>query len=242
MICQSCSVVSNCLFLNDQWLTIPVDSCDTQNGYYCNLNDRGCSNSTGPCNPVGHETNFVCNTEGIFPDPYDCQVYHICFQTGPNYVAINMNCPGNSAFSPQSNECTSLLTDSVCTEPQFLCTNAGDQAAWPGNNNIFYMCIAANVNGERILYPVLFRCPSRQIFNGVTCVANESITTNPDNPDPPTSENPDNFVCQSRGLFPDPTNCQFFFICDSNLVSTRNECPANSFFDVNSGGCIRGTC
>lgn len=246
LFCQTCEILSTCLLLNNVWHTVIVKTCDAVAGEFCNVNDGGCSSAAGPCNPIGHENNFVCNTEGLFPDPYDCQMYHLCFKptSSPNFLAINMRCPGSSAFSAKTNECTARLGDEICTQQQFLCTYAGEQNPWPGNANIFYVCVAStSIAGERVLFPLLFRCPPFEQHNGDRCVYVEDTTTeDPNETTTPSSIPPPIIFCTESGMFPDPVNCRSFFTCDYNLVLEHWTCQTGSYFDAASRSCVRGTC
>ncbi|XP_058832937.1 uncharacterized protein LOC131690884 [Topomyia yanbarensis] len=233
IICFDCKTPAQCVFVNNGWRPMPFDDCDADEGYFCNVHDGGCSQRVGPCNPAGQDGNFVCNTVGVFPDPFDCQIYHMCYQNGQNLVAINMGCD-NTAFSPATGDCSLPRNDSICATLQWNCTQAGEMNAWPGNNNIYYLCVAGVSNGIRVYYPELFRCNANQVFSGGRCVDRQTVPSLP--------EDDDSYICDSPGLFPDSNNCRFYYSCDGNLNSQHLECPAGTFFKPETVECVTGTC
>ncbi|CAD7083291.1 unnamed protein product [Hermetia illucens] len=253
LICQSCQLLATCVQVNDKWMTVPVETCNEELGFYCNLNERGCSNLTGPCYPFGFEGNFACTTEGVFPDPYDCQKYHMCYKAGSTLVSANINCGGDRAYSASTGDCSVTVYDKICTEQQYICENAGDSGAWPGNNNIFYICKATMENDAKILYPTLYRCASGEVFNGARCVqkggtGSVSPTVKPGgsggssgSSSRPTSI-PGEFICTERGLQADPSDCRSYYFCSLNGTARRFTCPLNSYFNLNTKSCVFGRC
>ena len=235
LICQSCESMATCVRINNNWIAIPVEACNTDDGFYCNLDYKGCSNETGPCRPLGHEENFPCTAEGVFPDPYDCQKYHLCFFEGNTLVAANINCGSDKAFSAASGDCSLNTSNVVCKRRQYTCNRAGDSASWPGNLNIFYVCMAKLDNGNRVIFPTLYRCASGEVFNGRDCVARGDFTG---------SINPIGgpFECTRVGLHEDPFNCRSYYYCDSKLRSMKYTCPSNSHYDAIRRTCVRGAC
>ncbi|XP_039433649.1 uncharacterized protein LOC120416053 [Culex pipiens pallens] len=227
IICSDSSTVSYCILNGGQWREIPFDSCNTEEGFFCNKQDGGCSQRIGPCHPENQEGVFVCSSEGVFPNPFDCRTYHMCYVNAGNMVSIQIQCQ-NSAFSPTTNQCSLSLDHEVCLEPQWSCERAGDIGGWPGTDNLYYIC----VNTAGVLSPRLFRCDPNHVFEEGRCVEGSSDTTN----------SPGGFQCQSPGLSRDPSDCTRYFYCDMNLDSQHLQCPVGTIFDVASVSCVRGTC
>lgn len=173
---------------------------------------------------------FIIIAASIYsPDPHNCQGYHLCFPSGPTMIAVNIQCGGNYAFNPITNDCSLDTMNPICSGNQFTCNNVGDMGAWPLNPNIYYMCMAAN-GPTRILFPTLFRCPIGQIFMAGQCAI------------PNGNGNGNLFNCNKAGLFPDPYDCHAYFHCDGLLRSQRIVCPIGTYFNVITLGCIRGVC
>lgn len=237
LICQGCDLLARCVRIDGTWQTIPVETCNTEDGYYCNLATKGCSNATGPCHPLGFEGNFACTSEGVFPDPYDCQRYHMCYRAGNTLVSANIECGGNRAFSAATGDCSLTLDDDICTANQYLCNNSGDSRAWSGNMNIFFICKASFEQGQRILYPAMYRCASGEVFDGHDCVPKDVEVYHT-----PVTEEVYTFYCEKSGLFQDLLNCQSYYYCDSTLKWKKYTCPAKAYFNNRTKSCIRGQC
>ncbi|XP_055537968.1 uncharacterized protein LOC129725785 [Wyeomyia smithii] len=231
-ICMTCRTAAQCLFINGEWRPQPFEDCDEDNGFYCNVLERGCSQNVGACSP-GQEGSFVCNTEGVFPNPFDCQRYHLCRQEQQNMVSINMVCD-TMAFSAATGDCSLHRNDTICTTLQWSCSRAGEMNSWPGNNNIYYLCIVDTQS--RALYPQLYRCSGDQIFNDGRCMDRQGVSSTT----PPDEDN--SYRCESAGLFPDPIDCRFYYFCDINLNSQHLQCPAGTIFQSSTASCVVGTC
>lgn len=238
LICYSCSVVATCVRINDEWQTIPVAECDNDEGMYCNIRQGGCSDLAGPCNSVGHKQNFVCSSVGIFPDPYDCQKYHFCQQSGNSLGAINVECGGNSAFNPENGQCSLNLNSDVCLEDQYQCERVGQQAAWPGNSNIFYVCKLEVTGNTSHLYPALYRCGPEETFNGTICVRGEEAAGT--TVGPPTGI--PTYDCPAFGLYPIAWDCHSYYFCNNDLMPVVYHCPENTYFNATFLSCMRGSC
>jgi len=232
-VCMDCSVLARCVYRNNGWDTIPLEYCDAGQGLYCHANEQRCSANPGPCNPGAGQGggNFICTDAGVFPDPFNCQMYHMCFPSGPNMISVNVLCGGNFAFNPITNDCSLDMTSPVCRGSQFTCNNVGDMGPWPLNPNIYYMCMASGNGGGtiRVLFPTLFRCPIGEVFRGGQCGLPNGIGGNLYN-------------CQRAGLFPDPYDCHAYFHCDGLLRAQHIICPTGTYFNVITLGCIRGVC
>lgn len=234
LICQDCSLLARCVRINSRWPTIPVELCDNDAGEYCNVAAGGCSNATGPCNPLGYEGNFSCTSEGVFPDPYDCQKYHMCYRVGDTKVSTKIECGHDHAFSAATGDCSLSLKDEVCTKSQYKCDHTGESHEWPGNSNIFYICHATIDIGQRILYPIIYRCGPREKFDGNDCVKRDRNLGNKGAREP--------FKCRKSGLFGDANDCKSYYKCDLLLRLMRYTCEHGSHFDNRTKACMQGMC
>lgn len=256
-ICESCDLLSTCVRHSNGWVNIPVETCDTQNGFYCNARLGGCSNATGPCHPFSFEGNFPCTSHGIFPDPYDCQKYHMCYFVGPTLVSASVDCGSDKAFNPATGQCSVTIEHAVCNQKQFNCQNAGDAHAWPMSPNIFYICKATSNQDKRVLYPTLYRCEDGELFDGYFCRAggqNSSLSnmasstfgfTTPALPVVTQTEKIPSAtrVCSEAGLFADTEDCRKYFYCSAiNGTLKLMECPPGTYFNEGSSSCTFGDC
>ncbi|XP_050334111.1 uncharacterized protein LOC126761774 [Bactrocera neohumeralis] len=261
-ICESCELLSTCVRNSSGWMTIPIEICDTAKGFYCNSRAGMCSNSTGPCHPFAMDGNFPCTSQGIFPDPYDCQKYHMCYFAGVTLVAVTLECYGNKAFNAASGQCTATLQDSICLLPQFQCDNVGDAHPWPNSPNVFYICRALSQQDERVLYPSLYRCSDGEVFNGYGCQqGNTQVDITTSSPaatvtavtavtaisgsgtGTTTTVSPSTGRCSVAGLSADPEDCTKYYYCSAvNGVQRRRSCPSGTHFSTQYVSCVLGAC
>ncbi|XP_037939879.1 uncharacterized protein LOC119672810 [Teleopsis dalmanni] len=256
-ICESCELLSTCVNHSSGWVNIPVESCDTQNGFYCNARLSMCSNITGPCHPFGSQNNFPCTTQGIFPDPYDCQKFHMCYFVESALVAANVECGGDKAFNAATGQCSLTIQDEICQKEQFECEKSGDAHAWPSNPNIFYICKAtSNQNSEQLFYPTLYRCADGEIFDGYYCRVMRPIEPTTTTTTTTTSTISTSGVsttvttpstlprtCTNVGLTADPDDCHKYFYCSAvNGEKRHMECPRGTYYNPQLVSCTIGNC
>ncbi|EDV96806.1 uncharacterized protein LOC6556437 [Drosophila grimshawi] len=251
-ICESCELLATCVQHSNGWVNIPVESCDVANGYYCNLRLGACSNATGPCHPIGIVGNFQCTSQGIFPDPYDCQKYHMCYFVGATLVAAAVDCGNDKAFDARTGQCSMTLQSSVCTQPQYYCPKVGFVAAWPSNPNIFYVCkstVNQNLNDTVVIYPSLHRCNDGEIFSNFVCSpGNGGMLPPPVDPVDPVDPNDNGFTvmpiqCEHVGLIADMDDCRKYYYCSALNGQMRHlECPAGTHYRPEQSACVLGTC
>ncbi|XP_050093883.1 uncharacterized protein LOC126576620, partial [Anopheles aquasalis] len=233
LICPNCNTAAVCVKVGSNWETVLVEACNSDEGLFCNEFEGGCSTSVGSCNPLGQDGTFECNTPGVFPDPFNCRLYHMCFQNGNNPVTISMDC-GGAVFSPATGDCSLPLNDTICRTPQFNCTFTGQMNSWPGNNNIYYICATETNNGNRVLRPRLYRCPANEMFQDGRCIQRDWSNL------PPGAIIP--YECERVGLFPDHTHCRYYYACNADLVAERLQCPDGAFFNPSILACVLGSC
>ncbi|XP_034658818.1 uncharacterized protein LOC117895346 [Drosophila subobscura] len=251
-ICESCELLATCVRHSNGWVNIPVESCDVANGYYCNARQGSCTNDTGPCHPFGIEGNFQCTSQGIFPDPYDCQKYHMCYFVGATLVAAAVDCGNEKAFDASTGQCTLTLQDPVCLQSQYHCPHAGYVAPWPTNSNIFYVCkstVNQNLNDTTVIYPSLHRCNDGEIFVDFVCRASSNVLPQfPSQPETPVDPNDNEFsvmpsTCQHVGLIADMDDCHKYYYCSALNGSLRHmQCPDGTYYRPEQSSCILGTC
>ncbi|XP_014102993.2 uncharacterized protein [Bactrocera oleae] len=257
-ICESCELLSTCVRNSSGWMIIPIEICDTAKGYYCNSRHGMCSNSTGPCHPFAMDGNFPCTSQGIFPDPYDCQKYHMCYFAGVTLVSVTLECFGNKAFNVATGQCTATLQDPICLLPQFQCDKVGDAHAWPNSPNFFYICRALSQQDERVLYPSLYRCSDGEVFNGYACqqgnIQLETTTTAPiavttvvtlngSDTDSSSTATPASGRCSMAGLSANPNDCTSYYYCSAvNGIQSQRKCPSGTHFSTQYASCVFGAC
>nr|CAD7203907.1 unnamed protein product [Timema douglasi] len=152
---EDCRTVYQCLDGSPDFQEIILERCDTGNGYFCSSVLGKCSGTfSSTCPPAGY--SFSCTSLGIFPDPYDCAAYHLCFGSSSDIQHSYQTCENGWLYDPAYNTC--IIEAEKCLEdPVPTCKESGQ--AGPINNNpvIYYVCEETTDGGY--LYPVLFACP-----------------------------------------------------------------------------------
>lgn len=234
-VCHAdCKSVAWCLNTGDKWETIITETCGEDE--FCNQVNGTCSSEIDFCDDSNEESNFSCMTEGLFPDPFNCHKYYVCYQPQgtQNIVAVSFNCPLGLAFNVKSNKCSSIDGKNEC-KPLLRCSRPGEMHAWPYNDNIFYMCIKQ----DNSLYPSLTRCENGYVFRNGVCIKEVGKIMQ----DAPlivtTTQRPT--ICKDSRRYPDPNDCHMYYFCSGpGQKIAHYKCPAGSYYKLNS--CVLGKC
>ncbi|KAF5308068.1 hypothetical protein FQR65_LT06443 [Abscondita terminalis] len=137
--CNGCRNVVYCTSDETGKWTIETEyTCPT--GQVCLNGDCGISNKC----PVPSYAEFKCNTDGIFPDPGDCQSYHICsLPSGDDQGCIKQKkCEGSGyGYDPLTTLCKVKLTSAGCvTNNVPTCTRMFEKGPIPLNPSLYYEC------------------------------------------------------------------------------------------------------
>ncbi|CAD7077955.1 unnamed protein product [Hermetia illucens] len=131
-----------------------------------------CEEQNGICIPAYTVGNrFDCQGEGIFPDPYQCGTYYVCYFNDGRMNKILARCPKGKYYSVVTNTCSleEYKLQPSCPRP-FVCEYPGQIGVWPRNRNIYYICALYPDSRSPYLYPKVFRCLEDMQFNGTQCV------------------------------------------------------------------------
>lgn len=166
-ICKNCNQTKVCIDLGGgDFDELDGDECDIENKEYC-LNGN-CTNATNQHCPPREQPAFPCKSIGVFPDPFDCQVFHVCCEDEANSSSSIHNCENKFAYDPLTTYCKIPLSSNICPErpPVPTCTRSGERGALTMNKTIYFIC--TKING--VLYPVQYLCPNGRYFVGDQCV------------------------------------------------------------------------
>ncbi|XP_055377105.1 uncharacterized protein LOC129609205 [Condylostylus longicornis] len=250
--CDGCSKMVYCIKpIGADWITEEIGQCDENKNLYCNELYKNCS-STKNCssNDVTEvDLVFNCKNEGIFPNPYDCKTYFICSKDSKSSSLSKdyIKCPDGYAFNPMSNLCNERYDNNELCKRQYKCNAVYDIAAWPTNNNIFYVCKEGRfgVSNEKFLYPELYSCEPDKIFDNQLqkCASEDEIiaTTTNQNNESTATPTPSPTECLKGGIFEDPNNCRGYIYCTFQLRKILKLCPNNSHFNKTLSACVPGS-
>lgn len=167
-MCDSCDLLVTCIRDDEGFHKLPQETCAP---------DRTClgARCTSERNPICEEQlPFPCNDIGVFPDPFDCQIFHFCVPEDGGLKNYSMRCEGSFAYHAGSTFCQTRLENNVCFEyinqfPVDLCLYSGQTASLIQNPSIYYVC-AQFSSDNPILYPFLFVCPHGGAYYNYECV------------------------------------------------------------------------
>nr|CAD7446533.1 unnamed protein product [Timema bartmani] len=106
-----CNRVELCLDTGTSLDLIVMTKC-VKGQTSCNLSLRSCT-SISDCHPV---IPFKCNMQGVFPDPYNCTLYHYC--ANREAIPVTTRCGEGLAYDASTYACDLSVTSSVCRSNQ----------------------------------------------------------------------------------------------------------------------------
>lgn len=168
---------------------------------------RSCRDDTGYCenegnyNCINSEPERVqCQSEGNFPDPYDCKKYFICvLKPDGEFDKYTRECSGSYVYDPFIKKCEKKVEK--CASSVSICNSELESGPISGNLNIFYKCIRANVTVGYNYVPQMYDCPENFFYNGTSCVDREFTGLG------------DNKKCIEIGRFPSADSCYHYNTC-----------------------------
>lgn len=173
---------------------------------------------TRPVNPRCIErSNFHCTSEGIFPNPSNCQQYNRCTRgSGTIIDGTTHYCAPGYVFNPNSPETLSCRRSILCI--RLDCTrNAQKFIAYGLTGHYYAFCPSATD------IPIMFKCPDNHI-------ADMTKT-------PPVC----NFKCTKEGLVAHPFDNTKYYSCVYDvfrrLIASVMECSGNTRFVAGENIC-----
>ncbi|KAJ8896837.1 hypothetical protein PR048_002183 [Dryococelus australis] len=170
---DDCKMVYQCLGKPPNYNLVTLERCDKTKHYFCSLSLGKCSSTFAlTCPPPDYR--FKCTSIGIFPDPYDCAVFHMCHSGSNSVVDSEERCESGWLYSVEHHSCR--IEANTCQEdpvPQCL-VNA--QSGKLKNAAYYYECSASD--GGLFLYPTIYQCPHGGIYSDELhqCVKNTTLT------------------------------------------------------------------
>lgn len=166
-MCRNCKQAIYCIEgANGEFTEFETETC---------VLNQTCFNGNGTCttapNPGCDEVvkiPFPCNSKGMFPDPFNCKVYHICCNLGKS---DENTCDKDYGYDPLTTYCKIPLIESACARtPIPACKNAGQVGAVDKNPSIYYICqLKTTTDNKKVLYPMQFLCPNGKHFINNHC-------------------------------------------------------------------------
>ena len=155
--CYNCSAAPICVPLPNHvnYSLGPYTCADVdEKKPYCN--NGVCSNLPGDRCPPEDQDTFTCTGGGLFPDPNDCQKFHIC----GNGTVVSYTCSSNYVYSHAKEGCARRNVTTDCAVMKCRNTTVLEYVVYPKDANVYGIC----VRGE----PTLFKCSDEDEFDTKT--------------------------------------------------------------------------
>ncbi|XP_014241412.1 uncharacterized protein LOC106662118 [Cimex lectularius] len=158
--CASCTEAAFCVgtgtLKNGQRVVTPVTTITCRPGEVC-VEMLGCVSDK---NRFCTKGEFTCTDQGLFPDPYDCRMFHSCAFLNGAFLQDDVRCLAG-AYSSKTGTCGYPLNSATClNKPVPHCKQEFEVGAVPSNPNLYYVCVKKG----KTLSPSLFRCPGGRKF------------------------------------------------------------------------------
>lgn len=127
------------------------NSCTSPNGFCDSTLNQCASSRPADCTEAG--TNFICPSEGFFPDPTDCTISMFCDST---LKAEVYKCPDGYVYDALNGYCKRKVYTTDCVTMK--CTTANVFIVHKTNPNFYAYC-------DSTLAPILFKCPDNMQFD-----------------------------------------------------------------------------
>lgn len=193
------------------------------------------STTTEPTAPL-----FICPAVGIFPDTFNCSVYHVCMNAYSHLLDVPITCPQGTQFDSERSKCT---RDPVqCPgEPPLPCSHPGTYPH-PTDCSRYYKCKWRSLFLKYELKQ--YRCPPSYKFDYrekkcsrsviAQCFGNSTL--------PPNNSTEVPFTCIEEGCFPVEHNCVDYYVCKKhhNRYELKvKHCSCGKLFDRERRRCVK---
>ncbi|XP_055532646.1 uncharacterized protein LOC129722865 [Wyeomyia smithii] len=204
-VCANCTHIAVCVGSNSP------RSCPNSRPY-CNTLGEGdaCLATPDPLyNECSHSpSGITCTSRGFFPDPIDCQKYHICASnSGTSDV---YHCPDGYMFNLDTLVCERKTENSTCFRVN--CSSDTVLIPYAGSRQLYAYCDFSRNKETPTIH--MFRCPNMAEFDGHFC----------------------RFRCPSEGRFANSNDPTMYYECtrsgpEQSLVGQLTRCRKNRLFN-----------
>lgn len=206
--CLDCSTLVFCtLDANNEYVDPEYINCGNDASLpYCDVEDRQCTDVL----PVGCPLNgYSCSGPGLFPDPTECNLYHICYSTNfSDYEYTTEHCveEPNLFYNSKEFQCSSAA--SPCN---IECGGVIGIIPYPNDERYYGLCLPDKLEIQM--------CPGNYRFNGINACDFTCKNRTP-------------------GLYAHIEDCHIYHRCiPGSDVALEEECPQNLVFNPISGAC-----
>nr|AGM32769.1 chitin binding peritrophin-A domain containing protein [Coptotermes formosanus] len=210
--CFNCTVAPYCIAVPNGYINAGIVSCADLDASkpYCADGVCGATPAAG-CEPNVSTSAFTCTSEGYFPDPDDCQKFHLCVGT----EAADYSCSSNYVYSHAKNACIRRAASSDCAVIKCTYKTVVEYVVYPKDSSVYGLCIRGNPT-------VVFKCREGEQFDTKESKCNfvckqEGLFPVPDDP---------------------RKYRECIYVSSNKFELVERTCPAKSVFDSSKGRCV----
>ncbi|XP_053659194.1 uncharacterized protein LOC128708258 [Anopheles marshallii] len=215
-ICDSCTSRRPCFGTQEIEATF---TCGT--GLFCiegTATDRCSPTPSEACITSSASSSFTCTATGVFPDPNNCNYYHVCLAISESSSVYR--CPPGYVFDVVTSSCIRQLSAANCVT--VTCPVGAPRYVLYGTSRVYY----AVCNGASLPTQVL-RCPNGALFTFFTSstIFGECV-----------------YTCSGQGNYANSNNPGSYFQCyisNGRLVYNELDCPSGTIFNQTLRYCTR---
>ncbi|KAF5292711.1 hypothetical protein FQR65_LT11179 [Abscondita terminalis] len=169
--CKNCYESIQCVQNGSDFIEVPAETCGGDdsclNGQCTSYPNPSCNNNTEI------QPDFMCQTPGMYPDPFDCTKFHYCIKNRDissnssfTFLQVEDKCGCNYSYNMKTTFCDIPLINGNCQGiyPIAICFAPGDTGSFWMNPSLYYICRRHPYNSH-IIYPFIYACENGKIYN-----------------------------------------------------------------------------
>ncbi|KAF5292710.1 hypothetical protein FQR65_LT11178 [Abscondita terminalis] len=178
-LCKNCYESIQCIQNGENFTEIPAEIC---NGPYtcfngtCTLDPNPGCNSTGP--GPEPEPDFICQTPGMYPDPFSCTTFHYCIKNDHSWddndtlLHFTDKCSCNHSYNMLTTFCDIPIVNGTCEDdyPLVRCNYVGQTGSFSMNPSLYYICRQHPYKNN--IYPFTYACENGKLYNSENYLCN----------------------------------------------------------------------
>ncbi|EAU77177.1 uncharacterized protein LOC120902773 [Anopheles arabiensis] len=215
-ICDSCTSRRPCFGTQEIETTF---TCGT--GLFCiegTASDRCGPTPSDVCVTSTESRPFTCSASGLFPDPNNCQNYHVCLAASESSTVYT--CPPGYVFNIVTTSCIRQISAANCVTVS--CPVAVPSYVLYGTSRVYYVvCDGVNLPTE------VLRCPNGALFTFFSSSTRFGECV---------------YTCSGQGNYPNSNNPSSYYQCyisNGRLVYNELDCPSGTIFNQTLRYCTR---